>query len=170
VGSVKAVSKFACKILGLLALAGFAAVVVGIIGSFGIWWFEIGRRWGYERAGELESGVQLLALFGSGLVILAGIPWAHTPGKKWLKAALLALVGFIVGGPTSAFIVYLLTPRHADSMSGFFEGVVGFVVGGLFLASLGVLWTIRFHRRYAAEPDRCSGPRPRRSLPGVESL
>jgi hypothetical protein len=122
------VSKIAGNILGLLTLASFAAVVVGTIQGF-------------------SEGFWPLAY--AGLIIMPGIPWAHTPGKKWLKATFLALVGFIVGGIAGGFVGYKLSPQEPDSMIELAYGFIGFGVGGLLLAFLGVRWTIRFHRRYA---------------------
>jgi hypothetical protein len=128
---VQALSKIAGNILGLLTLAGFAAVVVGTIQGF-------------------SSGFEPLAFVGPGLIILAGIPWTHTPGKKWLKAAFLALVGFIVGGTAGGFVAYKLSPHEPDIGAPIVYLFGGFVVGGLLLTFLGILWTIRFHCRYAA--------------------
>jgi hypothetical protein len=130
VGTVQAVSKIAGNILGLLTLAGFAVVVVGTIQGF-------------------SGGFWPLAYVGPGLIIMAGIPWAHTPGKKWLKAAFLALVGFAVGGTAGGFVGYKFSPHEPDTFFIIYL-FLGFGVGGLLLAFLGIRWTIRFHRRYAA--------------------
>jgi len=130
--AVQAVSKIAGHVLGLLTLAGFGAVVVGISQGFG-------------------RGFEALAFVGPGLIILAGIPWAHTPGKKWLKAAFLALVGLAVGGTAGGFVGYGLRPHEPDNIGEIVYLFAGFWVGGLLFACLGILWTIRFHRRYAAE-------------------
>lgn len=47
----------------------------------------------------------ILLSLGAGCFLLAGPSWAHTPGNRRVKAAVLGLVGFIVGGTSGFFSV-----------------------------------------------------------------
>lgn len=125
------------SILGFLTLAGFAAAVLAIILNL----MEVGY----------PVPITLLG-FGAGCFLLAGVPWAHMPGARGAKAAVLGLVGFAAGGVAGFFAGFAIAPKRPDDWSPLILGFAGMWIGGIVSALLGVGWTIRFHRRYAAEP------------------
>jgi hypothetical protein len=84
---------------------------------------------------------------------------------KWLKAALLALVGFTVGGTAGGFVGDQLRPHERDNIGKIIYVFLGVGVGGLLLAFLGILWTIGFHRRYAAKEKRRGRQRKANRIP-----
>jgi hypothetical protein len=122
-------------ILGLLTLSGLIVIVVAIIARY------------QEMA---YPGPITLLYLGAGCSLLAGIPWAHTRGKRGLKSAFLGLVGF-VGGTTLGFFLGL---RDLDLL------IACFWIGGILFACLGVWWGIRFHR-WKAKRGSAPARRPR---------
>ena len=130
-------AKIIGSILGFLTLAGFAAAVLAIV----------------LRYMEVGYPVPILLLsIGAGCFLLAGVPWAHMPGGRGVKAAVLGLVGFAAGGAAGFFVGYASAPKRPDDWSPLLFSFAGMWIGGIVSALLGVRWTIRFHRRYAAEP------------------
>lgn len=122
-------------ILGLLTLAGFTSFVVAIVLNL----MEVGYP------------IPILLLgTGTGCFLLAGVPWAHMPGSRGLKAAVLGLVGFAAGGAAGFYLGYTITPKRPDDWSPLIFGFAGMWAGGIVLALLGVRWAILVHRKYTA--------------------
>lgn len=94
----------------------------------------------------------ILLSLGAGCFLLPGPCWAHTPGDRGVKAAVLGLVGFIIGGASGFFLGEAIAPKTPDSMAGLFFAFAGMWIGGILFAVLGVQWTFWFHRRCLAEP------------------
>lgn len=70
-------------VLSVLTLVGFTTIVLAI----------------FLRYKEVDYPIPII-LLGSGAAtfLLAGVPWAHTPGSRGPRAAVLGLVGFAAGG------------------------------------------------------------------------
>jgi hypothetical protein len=94
-------------------------------------------------------------LLGVVATLLGGIPWTHTPGKRRLKTAFLALVGCPIGAALGGFLGY----EVADAGSGWqLEAVIwslliGSWAGAILFASLGVWWGITITRRLGRDAN-----------------
>jgi hypothetical protein len=128
------------KVLGWLTLAGLVVTVLAIVTRF------------LEVAYPIP--ITLLCV-GAGCTLAAGLPWAHTAGKPRWKAAFLGLVGYAGGAALGLFVGEAATPPGENNLGlGVLLLTVGWWVGGILFAALGVWWGNRFHRRSAAAPDR----------------
>jgi hypothetical protein len=125
-------------ILGWLTIIGLALIALGL------------------SAGpmmEVPYPIPLILLcLGGGCSLFAGIPWAHTPGKRGLKIVFFGLVGFAGGGAAGLFLGEAAGPTGDKNLGTAILGViVGFWVGAIVVGSLGVWWGISIHRR--SSPD-----------------
>ena len=134
------------KILGWLTLGGLVVTALAIAMRF------------LEVAYPIP--ITLLCL-GAICSLVTGIPWAHTPGNRGLKASFLGLVGYAGGAAIGLFFGMAVAPSEERNLgTSIVFLIVGWWLGGILLASLGVWWIIRFHSGYAAEPG-AAADRPR---------
>jgi hypothetical protein len=126
------------KLLGWLTITGLALIALGL--TAGPWM-------------EVPYPIPLILLcLGGFCSLIAGIPWAHTPGKRGLKIVFLGVVGFAGGGAAGLFLGEALGDAAAPSGDKglgtvILAVIVGFWVGAILFGSLGVWWGISFHRR-----------------------
>jgi hypothetical protein len=125
------------RILGCLTLLGLMAVGIAISLRF--------------KEVAYPTPIILLSL-GAGCFLLAGSAWAHTPGMRRVKAAVLGLVGFAVGGVSGFFLGDAMAPKRPDDMSGLIFAFGAMWIGGTLFGVLGVRRIIQFHRRYVIGP------------------
>jgi hypothetical protein len=132
------------KILGWLTITGLALIALGFIAEP---WMGV----------PYPIPLALLCLGGLGS-LLAGIPWAHSPGNRVLKIVFLGAVGVAAGGTAGLFLGEALGDAAAPSGDKglgtvILAVIVGFWVGAILVGSLGVWWGISFHRH-----SRPAGP------------
>jgi hypothetical protein len=129
------------KILGWLTMTGLALIALGYV----------------TRVMEVPPPISLILLcLGGFCSLVAGIPWAHTQGTRALKIVFLGVVGFAGGGAAGLFLGEALGNAVAPSGdrglgTAILAVIVGFWVGAIVFASLGVWWGIGFHRRSGAD-------------------
>ena len=118
------------KILGFLTLAGLAFLIADQLA------YCLNRAY----------PTSLIPL-GAALSILAGLPWAHMPGWRGLKAAYLGLVGLPIGGAAGFYLGEALSPSGPGSLDIKIKMVVvGLWVGAILFCGLGIWWGLWFHR------------------------
>ena len=133
------------KILGWLTIAGLALIVLGIVARV------------MEAAYPLPIG-----LLGVGAVcsLLAGILWAHTPGKRRLKTTFLGIAGFVSGGALGLLLGEAVGPSGDQNLG---IGILLVIVGGwgcaLLFGALGLWWGRTIHRR--SGPEGSADPKAR---------
>lgn len=125
------------KILGWLTIAGL--LVIGL---------AIGARFI-----EAPYPVPIILLcLGAVCSLIAGIAWAHTRGKRGLKAAFLGLVGYAGGAPLGLVLGDAIAPSGERNLGiAILFVIVGWWVGGILFGSLGFWWGMRVHRRSTNE-------------------
>jgi hypothetical protein len=90
--------------------------------------------------------ITLLCL-GAVCSLIAGIPWAHTRGRRGLKAAFLGLVGYAGGAALGLLLGATVAPSGEKNLGIYILLlIVGWWVGGILFGSLGIWWGIRIHR------------------------
>jgi hypothetical protein len=131
------------KILGWLTLGGLVVTALAIVANL----IEV----------AYPVPITLLCL-GAVCSLLSGIPWAHTPVSRGLKAAYLGLIGYAGGAALGLLLGWAVAPSGDKNLGiGIAFLIIGWWVGGILLASLGFWWGIRFHSRFAAEPGPAAG-------------
>ena len=121
------------NLAGWLTVTGLVLIVLALI----------------ARVMEVAYPLPIILLCVGGFVFfIAGIPWAHTQGKRRLKTTFLGAVGFVGGGSLGLFLAVEVTSSGGDIGLHILAAIGGFWVGAILIGSLGVWWGIMFTRRF----------------------